>query len=132
MPRKPPTPDPKNLWKPGQSGNPSGRPKKLLTRDHVEHHFSTMAALSTSELEILCKDPKEPALRVMIARVIIEAIKAGDYSRLNFLLDRSIGKVKDVAEITNINHDDTIKQAPRESLMALLSDYRGPKEGTNG
>jgi hypothetical protein len=61
----------------------------------------------------------------MFASVITKAIEQGDANRLNFLLDRTIGKVKDSLEVTH-NHDAALDLEPRENIVAILREMRGP------
>ncbi len=87
-------------WKPGQSGNPSGVRKGKLTRDEVETIMAKFARHSREQLQAVVQNPKTPMLEIMVASVMAKAAKDGDYSRLDFLLNRSIGKVKDMLEVS--------------------------------
>lgn len=97
---------PKHAFKPGQSGNPKGRPK--LPSDVLESRKQNTVSvarilnkfmnMNIEELKLLMNDKKTQNLELMIGRIIIEAIKTGDYTRLNFILDRSIGKVTEKVE----------------------------------
>ena len=49
---------------------------------------------------------KTPALDLVVIKVLIEAIRKGDEKRLGFLLDRTIGKVKEEIEVTGTPHDE--------------------------
>ena len=73
MPNRSGTPE--NLrepWKPGQSGNPSGRPKGALSP--VEHLRALSGAKWTvGELEALLDDPDVPAVRKAAARTLLQA-----------------------------------------------------------
>lgn len=50
-------------------------------------------SMSKDEIDTARKDPKLTMLEVMIVSVIHKAIVHGDQKRLDFLLDRLIGKV---------------------------------------
>lgn len=80
-------------WVKGQSGNPSGVPKALLTKTAVELVFQSLTKRTPEELEIIKANPATPALEVMIASIILRAIKDGDPMRLQFLLDRAVGRI---------------------------------------
>lgn len=80
-------------WKPGQSGNKSGKPKQLLTRDKVSSVVGKFACMTRDELQDVIKNPKSSMLEITVAAIMARAAKDGDFNRLNFILDRSIGKV---------------------------------------
>jgi hypothetical protein len=68
-------------WKPGQSGNPSGRPKKLHITDAIR-----------AELEREGPDgiPNDEA----IARVLVELARAGNMDSIREIADRTEGKAR--------------------------------------
>lgn len=118
---RPPPPD-HTKWKKGQSGNASGKPKQLLTKDKVSSILGKFATMTRDELQKVMQDSKTPMIEIMIAAVIIKAAKDGDYSRLDFLLSRSIGKVKDEIEQTIKSIDDSdLDVIPREALIRLAA-----------
>jgi len=121
-----------HMYKPGQSGNPGGRPKDAIDRKKVDAIMNKFSHLSRAQLEAKVNSPETTMLELMIASVMVRAVKDGDASRLNFLLDRSIGKVKDVVETYNHNFDEELDKIPKENVIELLRQMRGPKEGTNG
>lgn len=89
-------------WRPGQSGNPSGRPRapdhlrhiSSLTQIEVNKLVSKYARMTRDELQQAVSDSKTPMLEVTIASIFAQSAKHGDYTRLSFLLDRAIGKVQ--------------------------------------
>lgn len=90
-------------FKPGQSGNPGGKPRGLLTRAQVEACMGTMASMSREELQEVISNKKSTMLQIMVASIMAQAAKLGDPNRMEFLLQRTIGKVAD-----NVNlHQDT-------------------------
>lgn len=73
-----PSPPPvSGRWKPGQSGNPSGRPKKKPLTEALQR---VLAKLNDEELETLC-------------RPYIEKLASGDVAALKEVADRVEGKV---------------------------------------
>lgn len=82
-------------WKKGQSGNPSGRPKHYITAERVRTVIDTLSAMSREAMHDKIQDPAATMLEIQIASIIARAAKDGDYGRMNFLLDRMIGKVSD-------------------------------------
>lgn len=93
-------------YKPGESGNPGGRPalpddikkaRKLNTIE-VGRLINKYMNMSVNEIKSETENLDTTALESMIGRIIIEAQKFGDYSRVNFLFDRMIGKVTEKVE----------------------------------
>lgn len=87
--------------------------------------LSEMLDASEEQLEEVLKDRKVPAIKKAIASVIAACIKGGDYQRLEMLLNRTIGKVKDEALIETKNHDDALESVPREKIVELLRAANG-------
>lgn len=115
-------------WKKGQSGNPGGKPKQLLTIASVSALMGRFAHLSEEQLATVLKDPKATVIEKMVGSVIMKAIQAGDYTRLSFLLDRTVGKVKDVSEVHQHNsYDSEFDKQPKENVLQLLREMAGPK-----
>lgn len=56
--------------------------------------------MSREELEAHITNPKSPVLEVAVASVLVKAMTTGEYTGINFVLDRSIGRVKEHTEIT--------------------------------
>ncbi len=108
----------KNLkrWPKGVSGNPNGRPKlpqdvveaRKLNRNEVERILTRHVRMTKTELESAQKDPNTPALENLIVGVLLEGMKSGDHVRLNFLLDRLIGKPTEHVELEQrtISHNE--------------------------
>jgi uncharacterized protein YjbJ (UPF0337 family) len=86
-------------FKPGQSGNKSGKPKGLLTRDKVNGTISNLYAMSKEQLRQIIESPKSTMLQIHIASIIANGTKKGCTHALEGLLQRSIGRIKDEAEI---------------------------------
>jgi hypothetical protein len=52
-----------------------------------------------AELKAIALDPRTDAADLMLCQIVIYAIETGDYRRVEFILDRTIGKVKDTLEV---------------------------------
>lgn len=91
-------------FKPGQSGNPKGRPVVALevreatkaTRETIEKRLNDLMFASKEVLESILGDPRSTALDLMVAGIVMRAANDGCTVRLNFLLDRLIGRVKEI------------------------------------
>jgi hypothetical protein len=97
----------KHLYKKGNPGGP-GRPKKpidgktlsRLSKVQVEQCFIKFMHMDLDALDAIVSDRSRSVLEHSVANIAKHAIEEGDQSRLNFLLDRIIGKVKDSIEHT--------------------------------
>lgn len=86
-----------------------GRPKgskipkdvKLMNQTICREKISLYFDKPLKELEQIYKDKTSNSLDLMIIKIIIMAIKDGDYKRLGFLFDRTIGKVTDKIDLGN-------------------------------
>lgn len=125
MPRNPNGPPKQYHFQPGVSGNPGGRPKSFLTRSRVKIIIDKYLSLSRNELEKLIIDKENtPALELMIISTILYCIKAGDYSRLEALLSRAVGKVKE-----DIEDDSSKSEVGSLSMNDLLTLVKTEKSG---
>lgn len=71
---------------------------KQFTRAQLVEAITKYVVMSLTELKVKAKDESLPAIEHMILRIIMNSILKGDQTRLDFLLDRIQGKVKQVVE----------------------------------
>lgn len=140
---------PAHLYKPGQSGNPKGRPKepaelkklRLLTRAELVEIGNLIIKGSVEELQKIGSNPKATVIQAMIASVAWRAIKRGDTSALDSILNRMIGKVKDELDVNaNVSSRGSVKvfmpsngrelPAPAEPLAIEAEIVNEKKEET--
>jgi len=96
-------------FQPGQSGNINGRPslpqelKKAMQMNRVDFQELLIKYLSYSpqELAVAQSSKDTKALDRIVIAVIINAINKGDQQRLDFLLNRIIGKVREQVDHTS-------------------------------
>lgn len=101
---------PMNQFKPGECGNPNGRPplpehvrkikalnSKLFVEIANEYLF-----LTPNQLDHLIERDDLPAINVAMARFISQCAANGSFYDLNRLLDRLVGPVKQVAEVSTM------------------------------
>lgn len=105
-------------------------PKHYLTRGKVKKVIDKFLAMPREDLEIILADKKTSALELMIGSTIVSCIKAGDYSRLEALLSRAVGKVKEEIENDEENVDvkEEISKLSMHELLTLVKS--APKEKT--
>jgi hypothetical protein len=100
---------PENLtpWKPGQSGNPGGRPKSKPITDKL--------------LEVL-EDPKQ--LEVLV-RVWLKSAQKGSVMHLREILDRVEGRVALPVDVSaNVTHELTDEEKARaREVLARMTAY---------
>lgn len=122
-------------FQPGQSGNPNGRPRlpedlkaaRRLNKVELDRILNEYLHMSLNEIKERASNPDTPALEVMVAKVVAEAIKRGDEKRLGFILDRLVGPVKTKVALEG-GGDDTppIKMDMSEAkLIEVIRIARG-------
>lgn len=88
-------------FKHGQINNPAGRPPtpeylktaRKLTKVRFEGILHKYLDHNKDELAKVLKDPETKAIDLCVIKILHEAIIRGDQRRLEFILDRLLGKV---------------------------------------
>jgi hypothetical protein len=101
---------------------PGGRPKapddivkvRGLTNTEFQAVLNYFLTMDREELKQVAEAPGTPMLRVIMANLILKA-GAGDQFRLEFILNRLIGKVPDQPKEVNLNFN----MLPREQVIDL-------------
>jgi hypothetical protein len=119
-------------FKPGESGNPGGRPKlpedvkqaKLMNRIELTRLVNRLVRMKRHELAELIKNPDASSMEIMIGTIIVKAAQQGDPTRLSFLLDRLVGKVKNETDLTVLPKPTVIvrRNGDQVILGAKLAD----------
>ena len=129
-------------WQSGQSGNPNGRPKLSLaektikgaTRTELSQAVENIHGLNLVALRKLVNSNKDPWIYVAVARAALEAAETGDFSKLDRVLDRIIGKPKqELKHIAEQSHDvrmnvevtKVLKELPQDELIAMAKEAAG-------
>lgn len=113
-----------------QKGNKfgKGRPKipeeikglRLINQREVELMLNKFLTKPVDELVEFSTNKKNPTLEVLVARVLVEAIRSGDEKRLDFIFTRLIGKPM---ESTLITHE--IKENYHSKIMDMIDEFEG-------
>lgn len=129
------------MWQKGQSGNPKGRyvslPPELkaiksLSSIEVLKIISKYARMTWDELEANLQQPKTPVIERAVASIFSQSIEKGDFMRLSFLLDRAIGKVKEIEfeDEEEVDAAEEVKQLSMAELLTLVkTTLPGDKNG---
>ena len=102
-----PNPSKKGQFKKGVSGNPGGQPKipddikeaRSLNQYELERIINRYLHMTKGELVAAIKNDATPMMEVTVASIVLKAASGGDHLRLDFILNRLIGKVKDKVQI---------------------------------
>jgi len=97
---------PAHLWKPGQSGNPKGRPKKRFIDDYLRERLAAK---------------RGTAARALVERLIAAGLN-GDVSAHKLIYERTCGRPKTAEEIAIGNNPEamTLEQVRRRLAELLL------------
>lgn len=95
-----------------------------MNRLEFERILNKYVNLTLAEIKAEAEKPDTPAIEVVVAKVIAEAIKRGDEKRLEFLLNRLIGPVKIILQVEDLSDADITAEAQRRGL-ALLQGGKG-------
>lgn len=106
-------------FKPGQSGCPGGLPKWWLTKGRVKDLISRIGSLPITKVQDIVDNPETPAMEAFIAKVYLKGIETGDVTRLNALLDRTIGRPVEVVEQTVHEGQAVVKSVSTDHLVEL-------------
>lgn len=121
-------------WPKGTSGNPAG-PRPLLPEfrgiyklqpDEVKRLISIYFRMTPAEILAQMNMPDSCSLQCLIGSTILQAIEKGDFSKVQPMLERVIGKVRE-EPIQVINYDSELEKVPPEDIISYL---RAKKTGT--
>jgi hypothetical protein len=115
-------------FKPGNKGGP-GRPQmpddvrqaKTLTQAALELALSKYLLMNLEELKKAKADPETPMIDLLIISVVMHGISRGDQNRVDFLMNRLVGKVKQQIEHSGEINNPYMNKT-REELEALVKE----------
>ena len=111
------------MFKPGNKASVGhGRPKgsvnvppalKQMNAKIVSETMSKYINMDVAQLSEIIKDTSLPVLDMLVARILATGVQKSDQTRLNFILDRMVGKVPDKQVVeqttTNLTLEEYIK-----------------------
>lgn len=111
----------------GVSGNPSGKPKinkllaevKIYTAEELKKIISKHMRMNVPDLQEIKKSEVATAMEVAIAAALVRSAMTGNLKYISPLLDRTLGKVKEEAEV-NINM--TLQNLSDAEIIELSKD----------
>ncbi len=107
-----PNPSPKNQWKPGQSGNPNGRPPKNVALSDI---LKELGLESIEDIET--KDKK--TRNELLAKVMWKKALKGDMLAINTVLERKDGKLKEHI----VTEDITVHVPDQQEQKDMLAKF---------
>jgi len=96
-------------FKPGQSGNPNGRPRKYVSLlkeqgykvSEINDTIQAMMSMDLEELKSVWDNPRATILEKTIASAMRKSLEKGSLYSLETLLNRVFGKPKETVDTTN-------------------------------
>lgn len=127
------------LFQPGVSGNPRGTIKlpdelkaiKSLSQLEVTKLISKYARMNRDELIAAKNNPAIPVVDLTVISIFAKSIELGDFTRFAFLLDRCVGKVKDITEDEECRQErEQLEQLTLQQLYDLVKpNFETPEAG---
>jgi hypothetical protein len=125
-----PNPSPSTRWKPGQSGNPTGQHivskevlrMQRLTKEELATCASWLVKGNKDDLARIVNDPNSSIISVMIASLAIRAISKGDFLTFNAILDRVVGKPKEMVELSGKDGGPIVTQRVTEQDLRAIRE----------
>lgn len=98
-------------WVKGESGNPNGRPRKIISTltgigyspSQINDTMMNIIALTLKEIKEIEINENCTALERTIAKAILNGAKKGSLYNLETLITRAVGKPKETAQIVTDN-----------------------------
>ena len=101
---------PDHLWKPGQSGNPAGKPKGA-------RHFSTLIKEAITKVATDTGTSDD----ILIIQELVAKAKDGDLKAVDMVLDRVDGKAEQTINLdADVTVNDGLTDEQKEALLNLL------------
>jgi hypothetical protein len=101
-----PTPPEHSKFKPGESGNPKGRPRKLVSLlkeqgyklSEINDTLMALLSMDMTELKEAFENPSATVLEKAVAGAIRKSIEKGSLYNIETIITRAMGKPKEQTE----------------------------------
>ena len=95
------------VWEKGESGNPKGRPKKLVPSMKIEGYklteindtIQSIISMTVEELKQVWDNPKSTILEKTVAGALRKSLEKGNLESVETLINRVYGKPKEKIEM---------------------------------
>ena len=111
-------------WKPGQSGNPNGRPQeastlvKQFTKAALQNEFVALMESTVEELERMRENKQTTPIAAACASYLLRCRAKGEFPEA--ILERVLGKVPQKNELTGADGE------PLTPAVVQFAPYAGP------
>ena len=78
---------------------PELKEARSMNANKVETILYKYMGCTADELNLTMKEKSTPAIELLVVSILMTAIQSGDHQKLNFLLERTIGKVIDKSQV---------------------------------
>lgn len=128
-------------FKPGQSGNPLGgklhnqdlKRIRAMTTKEIEMMGTLLLDCNVRDLQNIIKDPASSSLKIVMASVLAKAIQNGDHKRMEALLSRTVGKLKEQVVLSNPEGDSfKLQNATDEALAQRVLELEARRKQIEG
>jgi hypothetical protein len=97
-----------NQFKPGESGNPNGRPRKYVSLlkeqgyklSEINDSLMALLSMDLNELKEVFENPKATVLEKAVAGAIRKSIEKGSLYNIETIITRAMGKPKEQQDHT--------------------------------
>jgi len=102
---------------------------KRLNRIDAEIAINKFISMSFDDLKIFVNDPSHSVHELLIARILVEAIRTGDHMKLEWVYYRLFGKIKEVVSVEGqVSKEEILKKwaniDPKEHIALLKAPIK--------
>lgn len=104
-----PFPNEDTQFKPGQTGNPNGRPRKYVSLlkeqgyklSEINDTLMALLSMDLNELKDVFENPNATVLEKAVANAIKKSIEKGSLYNIETIITRAMGKPKESVDVTS-------------------------------